>query len=489
MKTFGLIFKNMGFLFVSDVVTRLLSFALFLVIARVLGQNGLGNYSFIFAFTGIVFVLNDFGISTLFLREGSRNPERIQHYFKNAVTLKLFFGFLAIVISFIAINFLGLLDIVAGFITTNLDLTGELRTAVYIAAFSLFFWSIKELFLAVFQARQRMFFIGISRVIETFLIVVLGIYAINSGHGLIGLTLAFLASHFIVFLISAFACARLIKISLGFDFDFQKKFLKTSLPFWFTIFFMTISFRTDTVMIQLISGAAETGLYTSSFRLLEALYFIPLAVISAVFPAMSRLHKTDKVLLTRLYRKMFYYLLAIALPMGIGTMILADRIILFLYGEQFAEAGFILQILILAEVAIFLYGITAYLLNAIDKQLLFTLTAAGAAILNIAMNLVLIPKLDSTGAAVSTVVTSFFVLVLLLYLAGKNGYSFNVLKISIKPVIAVAVMTLVLLALRDLHVLLIVPAAAVTYFAVLLIIKGVEEEELILVRKYIKRFI
>ena len=475
MKTFGLIFKNMGFLFVSDLITRLLSFVLFIAIARVLGQEGLGNYSFIFAFTGIFFVLNDFGISTLFLREGSRNPERIQHYFKNAATMKLFFGLLAIIVVAIAINFA--------------QVTGELRTAVYFAAFALFFSNLKELFLAVFQVRQQMFFVGVSRVVEIFLIVLLGLYAINSGHGLIGLILALLTAHFVVFLISVFACARLIKISLGFDFDFQKKFLKTSLPFWFTALFMTISFRTDTVMIQLISGAAETGIYNSSFRLLEALYFIPLAVISAVFPAMSRLHKTDKVLLTRLYRKMFYYLLAIALPMGIGTMILADRIILFLYGAQFAEAGFVLQILILAEVAMFLYGITAYLLNAIDRQLLFTLTAAGAAILNVAMNLVLIPKFSYIGAAVSTVVTSFFVLVLLFYLAGKNGYSFNVLKVSIKPVVAAGVMTLILLALQDLHVLLIVPASAITYFAVLLIIKGVEEEELILVRKYIKRFI
>ena len=474
MKTFGLIFKNMGFLFVSDVITRFLSLALFLVIARVLGQEGLGNYSFIFAFAGIFFVLSDLGISTFFLREGSRNPERIQRYFKNALALKLFFGFLTIVTSVIVINFV--------------NVTGELRMAVYIATFSIFFWGIKELFLTVFQVRQQMFFIGVARVIEMLLIVSLGVYAVK-GHGLVGLTLAFLASHFFVFLISVFACARLIKISLGFDFDFQKNFLIASLPFWFTGLFITITFRTDTVMIQLIRGAAETGIYNSSFRIMEALYFIPLAVISAVFPVMSRLYKTNPSVLTRLYRKMFYYLLALGLPIGVGTMMLADRIILFLYGEQFSGAGTALQILIWAEVAIFLYAITGHLLNAINRQLLFTLTAGSAAILNVAINLLLIPKFGYIGATVATVITSSFTLVLLFYLAGKNGYSFNVLKISIKPVIAVAVMTLVLLALQDLHVLLIVLSSAITYFAVLLLINGVEEEELILVRRYVKRFI
>ena len=80
MKTFGLIFKNMGFLFVSDLITRLLSFVLFLVIARVLGQERLGKLLFYLClYAGIVFVLNDFGISTLFLREGIyETPENIQ---------------------------------------------------------------------------------------------------------------------------------------------------------------------------------------------------------------------------------------------------------------------------------------------------------------------------------------------------------------------------------------------------------------------------
>ena len=120
---------------------------------------------------------------------------------------------------------------------------------------------------------------------------------------------------------------------------------------------------------------------------------------------------------------------------------------------------------------------------------MFTLTAGSAAILNVAINLLLIPKFGYIGATVATVITSSFTLVLLFYLAGKNGYSFNVLKVSIKPLIAAGVMTLVLLALQDLHVLFIVLSSAITYFAVLLLINGVEEEELILVRRYVKRFI
>ena len=82
MGGFGLVFRNAGFLFVSDVITRLLSFVLFLFIARVLGQNGLGNYSFIFAFAGLSVIISDIGVSTFFLRETSRKIDRIPYYLK-----------------------------------------------------------------------------------------------------------------------------------------------------------------------------------------------------------------------------------------------------------------------------------------------------------------------------------------------------------------------------------------------------------------------
>ena len=479
MRTFGRVFKNIGFLFFSDVITRLLSFVLFLVIVRVLGPEGLGDYAFIFAFAGIIFLINDLGVSTLFVREASRDLKGVDYHFKNILAMKLFFGLLAAVVTLIAVNLSGIF----------VDFSEGMVTAVYLAALALFFLGVKDLFLAVFQAFQRMLFIGFTRVIEMLLIVVLGTYALTSGYGLVGLTLAFLMSYFLVFVISVFACSRLIRIGVGFDFSFQKKFLKASWPFWLTGLFMTLSFRTDIIMVRLISGAAETGLYTSSLRLMEALYFIPLAVISAVFPAMSILYKTNRERLRNLYRKMFYYLLAIALPMGIGTMFLADRIMLFLYGNGFSGAGDVLRILIWAEVAMFLYAVSGYLLNAINRPLLFTATAAGATLLNVAINLILIPELGYVGAAIATVATSFFILAILLYFAGKSGYWFNVFRISVKPVVAAGVMALVLPVLQGLHLLLIVPVASVVYFTVLILLKGIEKDEVFLVRKYLNRFL
>jgi len=208
-----------------------------------------------------------------------------------------------------------------------------------------------------------MLFIGVARVLEMLLIVSIGIFALLSGYGILGLAFAFLTAYFFIFVLSGFAVTRFTNIAFGLDFGFQKNFLKRSWPFWFTGIFLAIYFRIDTVMISLMRGSAETGLYNASYRLLDALYFIPAAVIGAIFPAMSQLHVSSKAVLQKLYRKSFYYLFVIALPMGIGATILADRLLFFIYGTEFSGAGIALQILIWAEVAIFLSSLTGHLLN------------------------------------------------------------------------------------------------------------------------------
>jgi len=202
---------------------------------------------------------------------------------------------------------------------------------------------------------------------------------------------------------------------------------------------------------------------------------------------MSRLHVTNKSAILNLYRKSFYYLLALALPMGVGISLLAERLTLFIYGVEFSGTHLALQILIWGLVAVFLSSITGYLLNAVDKQLLFTMTAAFAAFLNVALNLFFIPIWGYIGAAATTVITEFFVLFGLLYFSRKNNYKFNIFRMLVKPSIATVAMVLIIFALLQFHVLLIVPIATITYFVALLLIRGVEKEELFLVKSYFKR--
>src|SRR3989338_2677950 len=96
---YSTVFRNTGFLFAADVFYRLLSFVLFLFIAYSLGASGLGDYSFIFAFAGLFIVVNDIGLSTLFVRETSRDLSKSSYFLGNVLFLKILFGILAAVLT------------------------------------------------------------------------------------------------------------------------------------------------------------------------------------------------------------------------------------------------------------------------------------------------------------------------------------------------------------------------------------------------------
>ncbi|MEK6853817.1 MAG: polysaccharide biosynthesis C-terminal domain-containing protein, partial [Nanoarchaeota archaeon] len=245
--------------------------------------------------------------------------------------------------------------------------------------------------------------------------------------------------------------------------------------------------RVDTLMLSAMKGYAATGLYGAAYRITEALTFIPIVVVTAVFPALSKLHTQSRESVKAVYEKTFYYLLIAAVPMAVGLTIIADRVVLFFYGQEFAASVIALKLLVWAEALIFVHYVMGFLLNAIDKQHLFTIVTAAYTAANVALNLVLIPKYSYAGAAAVAVITQAIAVLALYYLCTKNGYGFNIFKLIYKPGIAASGMAVALAGLKGAHLLIAAPAAAAVYIALLILVGGVGKEELVLIRKVFSR--
>jgi len=469
MSTLKTIAKNTGWLMIADIISRVLSFFLIIAIARYLGDSGLGKYSFVFAYVGLFSLFSDLGLSYFMVREVSRHKEKIQDYFGNILSLKLILGILTIVAALIIILFI--------------DNSKETVIGVLIISFATLFLNFNTLFGALFQTFEKMEYISWMVILERVITVSLGIYTLLHLSTITTLFLVFLASYFTIFCFSyILAIKKITPFSFKFDVGFWKDLIKHSLPFWFTNLFIAIYFRIDAVMLSIMTNYEIVGWYSAAYKSLDALYFIPGSVIVAMFPVMSRLHITNKAVLKEVYEKAFYYLLLIALPIGIGTTLLAERIVLFVYKEKFINSVPALQILIWAEVIIFVSYLAGYLLNSINKEKLFTYTAGFGALLNIILNLFLIYYFSYIGAAIATVITELTIFVTLFYFATKYGYKINVFKIVIKPLIAAMVMTFAIFFLSSLHILAIIIISALIYFSVLFLIRGVGKEEVDLIK-------
>jgi O-antigen/teichoic acid export membrane protein len=169
--------------------------------------------------------------------------------------------------------------------------------------------------------------------------------------------------------------------------------------------------------------------------------------------------------------------LYVALPVGVGGMILAKPVVRMLYGEAYAPAADALAVLIWSIVCLLLNLICLIVLYASGRQstvMKITGTAVG---MNILLNLFLIPAWGIVGAAAATATTDLLSLVSLLCLTRPN-LSRRLLEILPKPLLCVVLMGIALWWLRDMPIFVNVPLSAILYTAGLLLSGALTFEEL-----------
>ena len=464
MSTAKLLVKNTIILIFGEVLSRAMSLILIVLIARYLGEIGLGKYSFVFAFVGVFSMLSDFGANVYMNKELSRDTSLAKEYLGKIFVFKLIIGAVAALLPVIVIIF------------TNQS--SEIKIGVLLAAMGMFMYYIAFPFRAVVNAFEIQSYQSLYVISERIIAFVLGAFVLYNGYGLLALLIVLALSNTSSwFILYSLVSKKLVKLQPKFDFKFIKSFLKKSLPFWLTAVFITIYFKIDIVMLSFLKDYAAVGWYNASYKIIDTLSFIPFVIITVVFPIMSKFYKKNEKMLSILYEKSFYYLILLALPLGIGITLLANKIILFVYKQNFVNSIIALQILIWALVFIFVNYLMGYLLNSIEKQKLFTYTTGISAILNIILNLILIPLYSFIGASIATVATELFNFILLFYFTSKNGFHLNLFKILIKPLVASILMGIFVVYLNKLHLLVLVPLSIIFYFIILFLIGGIKEED------------
>ncbi len=463
------IVKNLGFLTLSEAVSSLLSFFLVVMIARLLGSEGLGIYSFAFAFAGLFLVFYDFGISTFFVREVAKNKKNVEKYFGNYASLRLIFCIVAMLLPMASILFM----------KRSLDVV----VVVYLASIALFFQNYSFVARNAFQAYQEMSYDAITRVLERLIAFGLGWYVLNAGYGLTAFLLVLVFSNLISLIATILLLSRInIKFSLRLDLKVWKDMLKTSWPFWLSLIFTQIYFQIDTVMLSFMKGYEATGLYNAAYKLLNVISKGPLILISVLFPAMSQLFANiskQKELLRQTLQKGMQLLVVLGLPLIFGVTLLADRMIFFVYEQEFRESAAVLQVLIFAIFFMILSHLIGWFLNATNRQKFFTYSTGFCCIFNIALNAILIPPFSYVGASIATVLTALLNFVLLYYFSIREGYFINVLKLMARPLISSAIMgAFIFFWGARIHLLVLVPASAAIYFVLLALTGEIKKDDL-----------
>jgi PST family polysaccharide transporter len=165
-----------------------------------------------------------------------------------------------------------------------------------------------------------------------------------------------------------------------------------------------IYLRIDMVMLKFMQNDAAAGIYAAATRVSEVWYFIPVAIVSSVSPAIIRSRDNPATYTSRLHR-LFVVMILISVVIGAGIACASDWIVQVLYSSTYKGAARVLAVHIWASVFVFL-GVAQSPWNVAENLLKPSMyrTIAGA-ISNILLNLYLIPRYSAFGAAIATVVS------------------------------------------------------------------------------------
>jgi O-antigen/teichoic acid export membrane protein len=444
--------RNAAVMGAAEVAGKFATLAWTVVAVRELGAQDYGAFSYAMAFALLWAALPSWGFELLLVQRGSAEPRLLPGLFAEVLVWRLVTG--AVVFA------------VAGYL-------GVLSRPTPRAALALLFvlaaTLIDDLFTdtgrAVAGACQRLFGVSLALVIQRLATALLGIVALLGGLGLIGLATMFLIGT----LVGAVAVAESVRrigvrpsfagVSLRGLLDTARRSTAIAVN---NVILMAL-FRIDQLILGAMKGDAAVGGYAAAYRLLETVLFLSWVVGRAVFPAMSTTDAPWQV--RRGLERGMAAVAAIYVPFGCALLIAAGPVLHLLYGPGFVADGVrIVQWLAGAPLVFAIGYLGSFALLTRGGRWLTVLASCIAAGYNIALNLLLIPRLSGVGAAVATT-TSYLVQagVVWFLLRPRIGWV-RLDRALLIPAIASAVMAVVMLILR-VDILIEAPIGAVVYAA------------------------
>ncbi|MEO8285383.1 MAG: flippase [Chloroflexota bacterium] len=442
--------------FIAQVFTKVLLMGYAIVQYRVLGAQAsgvLGNY----ILAGIVLLytstISEWGLGTLLTREVAKErgsqPE-VSKLFRQTLTLRLTISlalFLPVAL---------LIALYLGFFS----LTVEGAWAVAILTISLLPGAFSGSVTAVLYAYERMSLPAIVGIVTSVLNVALGIAAILLGCGVIGLALVALIATVVTAIIFWLVLRRdfpwlhagLDTSGLRLSSSAAIGLLKTGWPLMLNALLVGLFFRIDQFIVQPVLGGGGVEQYQAAYSFLNFVLLITPAVTLALFPRMARHAADDRPRLSYEYTFTLKALLLLSVPIIALTIWFAPLLITILTG---GKAGFLpasaeaLQILIFFLPFSFINGVTQYVLIALDKQRLITVAFAITVVFNVAANLLLVPWIGISGAAITTVLSEIVLLGPFLWWVGKELGAVPILSLVWRPVAAGALLVLMAWAAKS----------------------------------------
>ncbi|MFA5770936.1 MAG: oligosaccharide flippase family protein [Patescibacteria group bacterium] len=394
--------KNFAWSLFSQFFLRILGLAFFVLMSNLLGDVGMGQYNFISSFVIMWFIFLDFGASGHLYREWSKSPKtfnQIEDDFFLIFTLRLI-TVLILFVPFFFVNYFSnfriLLALVTFFVSTFL--------ATYI-----------NLADAYFQSANLFKYPSIRQVVEKVVVIIIGSVGLFFWPRVETVFFAILLSQ-IFSIFYYFKVALPFKFKIIFDGKKILVMIKKGLPFLFITLFASLYARIDIVMLRYMGNFEAVGWYGTAYKFLEvAGLFSAILFLPSIFPTLSSLWNDEvkRQQFTDFFYKAFRIIFSSSLIITLFFIFFAPPIISLFFPTSFMPSVLALRILILVHIVATVSLFFNSLLIIQQREYFSLFIVSFGMVLNIILNLILIPKYSLYGAAWATVIAEVSNLLLL----------------------------------------------------------------------------
>jgi O-antigen/teichoic acid export membrane protein len=446
------ILTNTLFRGIADVGSKIVSVAFFVALARLLGRDGFGVFTFGLAYATIITVLAGFGQDVVLTRVVARDRSRVDDYFTNTIALKLVVAVPVLVVA-TGVEWLVGMDstTVAASALISLAVLAELLVATCFG---------------VFQGYERLEFMPIVIVAQRVVTTAVAVAAMAAGAGVVVVSAIYLAGAAGAFWF-AFLLLRRYVVQPAVEITPRRwpALMRVAVPVGIALVLQVLLFRIDAAILKVLEPIRVVGDYGAAYRVFESCLFLGWAVGAAVYPVFARIGD-DASAIRLVYERSLKLVLALSIPAAVAAVVLARPAIEFLYGTGYENSARPLRILAPTIVLASVNHVTGLLLLALNRQRYIAIAFGVLGIENIAANFALIPWLSLNGAALNTTLTE------LLLVTTLGGYSLRLtgrpewLRLLAGPMLGGAAAAATMSALHS-HLLAALAAGSLSYAAVL----------------------
>ncbi len=473
--------KDVSIIGVTNIIVALSGIILLPLLTKTLGTYDYGIWAQIQVTIGLTMGFVGLGLPYAMTRflPAKVNKEQIQEEFYSVLCLVFL---VTLIVSIILIVFA---DLVAE------ALFGGAAEIVRIAGLIILFQSLDSVFLGLFRTFRQMRRYAVFTIASLYVQVGLIAYLVLNGYGLLGAVLAVLAIRAIIFFILFFS----VKSQIGIKrprFSRIREYLSFGLPTIPGNISSWVVASSDRYVIGYFLGSASVGIYSAGYGL-GHIPFMASGVLGFVLPpTLSKLYDEGRMNEVRTHLGYsLKYLLAIAIPFVFGAAILAEPILRLFSTSEIANKGyFIMPLIALSALFYTIYEPMAHIILLVKKTRITGTIWIACALVNLGLNILVVPRLGILGAAITTVIAYALVMGLTTYYSLKE-FRFTIdWRFVAKALIASSIMSLAIWRISPQETsttILAVIAGAAIYGVVLLLLKGFSKEELKFFKKLFQR--